>query len=58
MALEIAIDWVNSLDKDLIKQLPLLKILHEIIFEGKDAKSALDGFVQVMRKRFKNQEVF
>jgi glycerol-3-phosphate dehydrogenase (NAD(P)+) len=58
MALEIAIDWVNSLDKDLIKQLPLLKVLHEIIFEGKDAKSALDGFVQVMRKRFKNQEVF
>ena len=53
MALEIAPDWVGSLDKKLTDRLPLLALLHGIIFKDKDPKKSLDRFVLQMRERYK-----
>lgn len=53
MALEISLDWVNSLDKKLIEKLPLLAVLHGIIFGGKDPKKSLDRFVLQMIEHFR-----
>ncbi len=53
MALEIALNWVKSLDERLIEELPLLKTLHEIIFEGKELESGLDSFVKLLREKFR-----
>jgi glycerol-3-phosphate dehydrogenase (NAD(P)+) len=53
MALKISLDWVKSLDKNLLEELPLLEALYGMIFDGKEPKNSLDGFVQQMRERFK-----
>ncbi len=52
MALKISIAWVKTLDGNLMEELPLLKILYGIIFDGKEPESSLDEFVQLMRERF------
>ena len=53
MALKISIDWVRSLDENLLEELPLLKILYSIIFDGQSTERSLDKFVNQMRERFR-----
>ena len=51
-ALELGINWVKTLDKDLLGQLPLLSYLYGIVFEFKDPSSHIQEFVLEMRRRW------
>lgn len=53
-ALELGINWVNSLDKNLIKKLPLLLSLYKIVFEFKDPAVELKDFILKMQERFQH----
>ena len=53
-ALELGVNWVNSLDKNLIRKLPLLLSLYKIVFEFKNPIVELKNFILKMKERFQN----
>jgi glycerol-3-phosphate dehydrogenase (NAD(P)+) len=55
MALKISIDWIKSIDKNLISRLPLLSALHSIIFKNKSMEKTLAEFLSETPKSYMGQ---
>jgi glycerol-3-phosphate dehydrogenase len=53
-ALKLGLKWVESLGGELINEVPLLKSLHRIIFEGYKPLDELNSFTETMRERYKS----
>jgi glycerol-3-phosphate dehydrogenase (NAD(P)+) len=53
-ALKIGLEWVKSLGGELINEVPLLKSLYKIIFEGHKPLDELKDFTEDMRTRYKS----